>query len=587
MRGYFNKILFLIICFFVGILSVSAKEINFYFYPNGGTTSTDGFYISDNGYIRYKDTSYAKYTGKITNINSINGKKFTVKKNGTSLVKGREWYFKNVYDNKIYYFSESKVYELDAIFSALGENGKFISLDLYANWENSKVTNGTDMKAVNIKAKSVKINASTKNVEIGKYIELDTTFSPQGSKEEKITWTSSNKKIATVDSNGKVKGIKAGKVTIIAKSKNGLKSSITIKVVKETVHKVIIKYNLNGGTLSSKHGKNISTKNDYITLNNSDIIQTIEYNKSLGKNGLSNYNNSNYINITKGTTKAISGAEWNTKSDGTRKSYSQTKVYKASDFCNALNSDCTVVLYVNWKKDVSTEAKPKSATTTPVTINVSSFNVGLYHCGGGLTCPKKPSENTIATKIGNLLKKKNIDIVGIQEGKEYKYTKKVISKSGLKYSYHKEPKNVNVILSKYNLSGKKSIELHREDTKEEKRVIIKSIVKINNQNISIYDVHITTRESNKATQWTELASAVNSDPNPVILMGDFNSNTAAYYEAVLKPIGFEIAANTTIDAIFFNSKGHITLKSNEIVKTTDKSNKLSDHNMLIATLEIK
>ena len=46
------------------------------------------------------------------------------------------------------------------------------------------------------------------------------------------TFTTSNKKIATVNSKGVVKGIKAGKVTITAKN-NGVKSKVTIKVVKK------------------------------------------------------------------------------------------------------------------------------------------------------------------------------------------------------------------------------------------------------------------------------------------------------------------------------------------------------------------
>jgi uncharacterized protein YjdB len=52
----------------------------------------------------------------------------------------------------------------------------------------------------------------------------------------KVTWTSSNKKIATVTSSGKVKGVKAGTCTITAKvDKKSVKCKVTIKKRSKTV----------------------------------------------------------------------------------------------------------------------------------------------------------------------------------------------------------------------------------------------------------------------------------------------------------------------------------------------------------------
>ena len=91
----YKKILFIITCLFFGTISVSAKEIDFYFYPNGGTPTTPGFEVGSYGYINNNYNFYASYTDKdtIKNINSIAGQKFTLSKANTSLVKGREWYF--------------------------------------------------------------------------------------------------------------------------------------------------------------------------------------------------------------------------------------------------------------------------------------------------------------------------------------------------------------------------------------------------------------------------------------------------------------------------------------------------------------
>ena len=46
-----------------------------------------------------------------------------------------------------------------------------------------------------------------------------------------LTWKSSNKKVATVNKNGVVKGVKKGTATITVKTKNGKTATVKIKVV--------------------------------------------------------------------------------------------------------------------------------------------------------------------------------------------------------------------------------------------------------------------------------------------------------------------------------------------------------------------
>ena len=68
---------------------------------------------------------------------------------------------------------------------------------------------------------------------VGKTTTLKATVA-SNVKNKKVTWTSSNKKIATVDKTGKVKGVKAGKVKITAKLANGKKEVCTVTVKKVT-----------------------------------------------------------------------------------------------------------------------------------------------------------------------------------------------------------------------------------------------------------------------------------------------------------------------------------------------------------------
>lgn len=76
-----------------------------------------------------------------------------------------------------------------------------------------------------------KLNFAKKNVEIkkGKTKKLKTVVDKKDNV-DKYTYSSSNKKIATVDKDGKVTAKKAGKVTITVKSSNGLKATCTVNV---------------------------------------------------------------------------------------------------------------------------------------------------------------------------------------------------------------------------------------------------------------------------------------------------------------------------------------------------------------------
>ncbi len=349
-----KRISFLFFCFFVGILSVSAKEFNFYFYPNGGKVKTSGFELSDYGYLSYNGNFYANYSEKVTikKINSISGVPFQLEKNGTSLVNGREWYTQ--VDGKTYFFSISKSYKMQDVLKVMGINDEFYSFDLYANWNDKKKTSGIDIssgKAISTsstkKATSFTIYASKNQIKVGESISLTTTFKPSESSKESITWSSSNTKVATVNSSGKVVGVSTGTVTITGKSKSGLKSSVRITITKNK-YTVTIKYHANGGSLARKHDPHISIKSGYVYYDNHYATHSIEYNKYMIQEGLVNYNNSGWININKDGFIVKNGAEWNTKPDGSGKSYNQETVYKASDFCNASKKDCTVVLYVNW-----------------------------------------------------------------------------------------------------------------------------------------------------------------------------------------------------------------------------------------------
>jgi hypothetical protein len=85
----------------------------------------------------------------------------------------------------------------------------------------------TPVSKIVIQAAEVKPNTTNISVRVGQMYQLKIT----GSSETPV-WTSSNKKIVTVDSNGKIKGVKEGEATITSKVSE-ISYTTKIKVVKK------------------------------------------------------------------------------------------------------------------------------------------------------------------------------------------------------------------------------------------------------------------------------------------------------------------------------------------------------------------
>lgn len=79
---------------------------------------------------------------------------------------------------------------------------------------------------VTVKTSTIKFAASAASVYTGKTVTVKATATPSVT----VTYTTSNKAIATVSSTGVVKGIKAGTVTITATTSTGLKTTCKVTV---------------------------------------------------------------------------------------------------------------------------------------------------------------------------------------------------------------------------------------------------------------------------------------------------------------------------------------------------------------------
>ena len=438
-----------VIIIFSFFVNVSAKEVQIFFITEGGSTSTSGFKIVDD-YVNRTDGTYCatyKSNGTIKTLNSINGASFSIFKSGSSLVSGREWYTYNYDNNKLYYFNQNNSYNIDEVLQKLSMRGDpYPVISLFAHWKGDGVDGGIDIGGTankngsssnkknntSVKIKSISLSGSSK-ITKGKSATLKVTYKPSNAKKETITWSSSNSKIATVKS-GKVTGVSKGTATITAKTSSGKKSTFKVSVVAEEVHKVKISFHMNGGKFIVSPSSSLSSSGNSVVWkkNNSKFFQEILYGEKTGFSGLPNYNNFNCINVVKDGYVAKKGAEWNTKTDGSGKSYSDKKVYKASDFCNADNKDCSVILYVNWTKDTSSNLKLDKEV-----VNISKGNSVQVVANKKTTLVWSVLDPKIA-------KVNNGKITGLSEGTTIVYVKEKENTHNLKKVYVKVSADVTI-----------------------------------------------------------------------------------------------------------------------------------------------
>ena len=97
---------------------------------------------------------------------------------------------------------------------------------------------------VGIPVTSVKINTTAKTIAPGKTFQLAAWPQPSTATNKNVTWSSSNKAVATVDSKGLVKAVKAGTATITVKTADGGKTA-TCKITVEAATVAVTSVKIN------------------------------------------------------------------------------------------------------------------------------------------------------------------------------------------------------------------------------------------------------------------------------------------------------------------------------------------------------
>lgn len=114
--------------------------------------------------------------------------------------------------------------------------------------------------SIEISVTDIFLNTTSKTIQKGKTYTLVPTITPTNATNKKVTYTTSNSKVATVTSNGTIKAVNYGTAVITAKTINGKTATCKVTVP------YTVKYNLNGGTNNksnptSYYGKKITLQN--------------------------------------------------------------------------------------------------------------------------------------------------------------------------------------------------------------------------------------------------------------------------------------------------------------------------------------
>lgn len=176
-------------------------------------------------------------------------------------------------------------------------------------------------------------------------------------------------------------------------------------------NKVSLKYNTNGGTFSTKN-EHLTSDGEFVYYDGGFDFWKQDFDKSLGNDGLANWNNGAFINIQKTHYQAKSTEEWNTKDDGSGQSFDQTVSYTYGDICDARRSDCEAILYVNW------ELKEYTVELVNNLFNADTINSNIADSGLTVTYSRSDQSITLNGTITSMNSSFTLTDIGF-----LKYTK--------------------------------------------------------------------------------------------------------------------------------------------------------------------
>lgn len=128
-------------------------------------------------------------------------------------------------------------WESDDEAVATVENGKVTAVAAGEAMITARMDNGASAQCrvlvEGVAVKKVRVQPNTLSLEVGATSELSAAVQPENATIQDVTWSSGNEAVATVDENGKVTAVAAGKAVITASAHNGVKAKcqVTVKAI--------------------------------------------------------------------------------------------------------------------------------------------------------------------------------------------------------------------------------------------------------------------------------------------------------------------------------------------------------------------
>ena len=240
---------------------------------------------------------------------------------------------------------------------------------------------------VNQAVTSIKLNKTSLKLETGKSYTLKVTVGPNKAKNKKVTWKTSNSKVAIVDAKGKVSTRTAGTAVITCEAKDGSGKYASCKIV-------VIGKATGGTTVTVKEADVKVTK---ISLNQTSLNLTVGESETL-KATISPSNATNKTITWKSSDKKIATVD----NSGNVKAIASGTASIEAQTSNGLVVSCTVTV----------KAKPTSYSLGEYTINggdlayleniCSSFEIAenvTWHITNGNTKQNKQIRGTEARMV--------------------------------------------------------------------------------------------------------------------------------------------------------------------------------------------
>lgn len=248
----------------------------------------------------------------------------------------------------------------------------------------------------NVEAKKISLNESKLTMKKGTtYKWLEVTFTPKNTTDKKLTWKSSNTKVATVTSDGKIKAKTTGEAVITVKSSNGKKDTVKVTVQKSNVKAKKVKI---PSKETMMEGEKLKLTPEFTPVNTTN--KKIKWNSS----------NDNIATVSqKGVVTAKKAGKVTitvTTKDGSKKSSKCTITVKELDKVKGLkvtsDSKKTVTLSWNEVKDASGYNIYMSTSKKGTYKKIGTTKAGvLTFTKKGLTSKKKNYFKVVAFKKNN------------------------------------------------------------------------------------------------------------------------------------------------------------------------------------------